>query len=800
MDFVISFVMQLKMISITPDRLWDYLSINLEPSILVSPDGHRWALAADALGRCEAMGGNDLHSRLLKVITLADLFKERSRLPASHALLEASLTEYTPQEIDKTLNELCAWSLIMFRKFADAWTIFEGSDFDIDQAVAQATQGGEGTESQMLERFAKLQPMVAKRHYHETGALRWFDASVVPLTEIARSVADYKPRHGAVGCFLLAVPMQDESQSESAELCQEAAKAGGAQDIIIGLSPSVWRIPELAVELSALERVREESPELQGDRVARTEVLARIAAVQEQLENDLVRALDTASWYRRDERPVSLSRAELNGLASRLAAARFDRAPILHSELLGRVKPSNSAVAARNALLRRMVHSEHEQRLRIRGYPAEGGLYSSLLEATGLHNKTAEGWRFVAPETTETDTGNLTPLWQAGRKLLLDNSDRTVPVSELYELWRTAPFGVKDGLLPVLSVAFMLSEQGMLAFYRQSVFRTGLSDLDIDYLTKNPDDIQIRWMNLTRISRHLLSELANVVRDIDEGNELHCLEPIDVARGLVAIHDHLPPWVGRTQRLSRNAIRIRQLFKQAKDPNKLIFDDMPKLLSKVDQSNEHETAPRIASRIREGLLELRDSYPAMLARLRETLLAELQVATTAPAMLKELRDRAENVRELGGDHRLEAFIMRLTQFKGSNSDIEGLAGMAASKPMHGWVDPDVDKATIELADMAQRFVRTEAFAHVKGRRDKRHSMAVVVGLEGHSVPVYDEFQISDGDRNAVDTLADTVDKALRDSGEERRNIVLAALAEVSACYLDADGISVPYSPNKRKAS
>ena len=32
-----------------PDRLvWDYLRVNLEPSILASPDGHRWALAVDA--------------------------------------------------------------------------------------------------------------------------------------------------------------------------------------------------------------------------------------------------------------------------------------------------------------------------------------------------------------------------------------------------------------------------------------------------------------------------------------------------------------------------------------------------------------------------------------------------------------------------------------------------------------------------------------------------------------------------------------------------------------------------------
>ena len=82
-------------------------------------------------------------------------------------------------------------------------------------------------------------------------------------------------------------------------------------------------------------------------------------------------------------------------------------------------------------------------------------------------------------------------------------------------------------------------------------------------------------MDLSEVSRRLLSTMADVVRELDETNKLSHLEPIDVARGLVAIHDRLPPWVGRTQRLSRNAKQIRQLFKQAKDPNKLIFDDMP---------------------------------------------------------------------------------------------------------------------------------------------------------------------------------------------------------------------------------
>ena len=66
-----------------PNRLWDYLRANLEPSIMASPDGHRWALAVEALERCESIGGDDLHIKLLKTISVIDLFKERSGLVAS---------------------------------------------------------------------------------------------------------------------------------------------------------------------------------------------------------------------------------------------------------------------------------------------------------------------------------------------------------------------------------------------------------------------------------------------------------------------------------------------------------------------------------------------------------------------------------------------------------------------------------------------------------------------------------------------------------------------------------------------
>ena len=783
-----------------PDLLWDYLRFNLEPSIMASPDGHRWALAVDALERCQALASDELHLRLLKVIALVDMFKERSGLVANAAALRWALPEYHEGETTGALEVLQAWSLLIYRKFNDSYSVFEGSDFDIDDAVGRVLATMPDVDFQRLNALAGLQPVVAKRHYHETGALRWFDVAIAPLAEVQASAVDYCPQQGAVGTFLLAVPTQGESANVASYIAQSIVNETHDGDLVIGLPRGAWNFTSLAQELLAIEQVRADSPQLQGDRIARREVEARIATLRGYMQSELSRALDSALWHTKDQLSAQFTQSQRNGLASELADRRFPASPRLHNELLNRVKPSSNAVAARNALLRRMVQNEGEERLGIEGYPAEGGLFTSLIETSGVYQKIEQEWRFVAPTSDGNDPRRLAPAWQAATELLESNRNRTVPLAEFYDIWREPPFGIKDGLMPVLAAAFILSKRRELAFYRQSIFQAHVTDLDMEYLARDPRSVQLRWMDLSDEARALLSEMVGIVRDLDPANSLPDLEPIDVARGLVSIYDRFPDWVGRTQGLSANAKQVRQLFKQANDPNSLIFDDIPQRLSDGTGLDKYTTLRHISDNVRSGLTELRNAYPAMLRRLRETLLAELQVANASPSLLGELRARAENVRQLSGDHRLEAFIVRLAQFQGSDQDMESLASMATNKPPTTWVDSDIDRATVELAAMAQKFKNLESYAHVKGRSDKRHAMAVTVGMNGSRATVQDVFDVTDLDRAEIEQLIKRMEKVLEQNGEQSRNIILAALAELSARFLNAPAANTTNEPEKPTVS
>ena len=192
------------------------------------------------------------------------------------------------------------------------------------------------------------------------------------------------------------IPTEGESEDYAKGLCRKAARQSGSWDIVVGVSPRSWAIVPLAREWLALDRVRNDRPELAGDSVARREVYARLSDLQSLLEAELHNALDNALWFRKNHRPKRFRQADLNSIASELADHRFDQSPCLHNELLNRQKPSSNAIAAQNNLLRRMVLNESHPRLGIEGFPAEGGLYVSTLEATGLHAQHGTTWGLIS--------------------------------------------------------------------------------------------------------------------------------------------------------------------------------------------------------------------------------------------------------------------------------------------------------------------------------------------------------------------------------------------------------------------
>lgn len=773
-----------------PTHLWDYLRANLEPSILASPDGHRWSLAVDAVERSDARGAEAEHIAIVKTIALIDLFKERSGLLASGEVLCHALPWISADRMQACVNDLQSWSVILHRRHAGAYAIYAGSDFDIDAAVADVRARLPIIDLARLRTLALLQPVLAKRHYHTTGALRWFEVDIAALADGSERIQHFRPQSGATGLFLLLIGTEAESDAKAKKLWKAAASSTDQWPVAVGWTRDSFMIQELAAELLALEAVRAERSELQGDAVARREVSARIARLAAEVEDRLNQAFDGAQWAWQDPESAALvtsdGGATLNAIASDLADERYKLGPKLKNELLNRIRPSSNAIAAQKELLKAMVERWQEPRLGIEGYPASRGLYDSILQATGLHQPRAEEPdRYVFVDPPSGGDYNLSPLWDAAEQLFQGAGSAGADLGALYAEWRKPPYGVRDGLLPVLAMAYLMSRAGRLAVYLDGAFQPRLGSILIDRLAQDPSSVRLRWTEASDFHVRVLSGVANLVAEFGAipAGQTHP-EAIEVARGLVGLVLELPAWSLRSGRLSAVATKVRNLAKLASDPNKFLLDDLPSVFG-ADDDRTPEKAGAVVVALQEGLRELLEAYPKLLRELENVLLSELRIDELTDAHRSDLQVRAASVRGLTGNYRLDAFATRLQTYNSELEEIEGLASLAANKPPRDWVDRDIDHARVEIAALAQDFVRAEAFAHVKGREDGRVRMSIFISDPTRPSPISPDFDITTGQQREVRELAGQFEQILEKAGASR-DVALAALAELGARLTEPD--------------
>lgn len=754
-----------------PEKFWDYLRINLEPAILASNDSHRWAQAVDAVERCEARG-TALHIRLAKSIALIDMFRNGSGLAADRATISTCVKDASKAELDAALRDLERWSVAVFRKHLGAWASYAGSDFDIDGAVASALAQNPDLDLDRLARLAGLQPVPAKRHYHETGTLRWFQTDLVEFGTLKRKATGQAS--DAAGRFLLLIPAADQDRQQAADACRDASTATDDHLTVVGLPNNAQRIRELGRELIGLESVRSSRPELDGDGVARREINARVAAVSADLEEEFRIAFTNADWFVEGQRAEVRSGGGLFRLASDLCDMKFAQAPCIRSELVNRQRPSSNTQAGIRELLRTMIAKPEKEALGIQGFPVERGLYSTVLQSSGLHRDLGEG-RFGFSKPSNSKIGKtFKPAWEAAEKLFCGESE-PVPLGRLYDLWSAPPFGIRRGVMPVLASAFMLANRHRFAMYGEGRFQADIDDFLLDLLLQDPNKIALRAVSVDAFRGAVLDGLAAALESA--AGERCPTDPLELARRLVRLVRDLPPWTRKTLGLSQATIQVRHVLMLADDPHKALFVDLPAVFGEGD-------ADVMAKGIETALRELTSAYPSMLTQLSEKMLHAL--GHPAGADFADLRARAETVVGLTGDLLLDAFAKNLGSYSGKPSDIEAIAGLAG-RPTRDWADRDPDQAALAIADLALKFRKAEALARVKGRKPTREAMAMVIGTGEDGSAVFEEFEVAESDRPRVAALTDEIAKLLSRFDADR-SVVLAALAATGVKTLSATAV------------
>lgn len=752
-----------------PARYWDYLRENLEGAILASTDGHRWAQSVDAVERCQAKG-SPLHLRLIKAIALIDLFRNGSGLVADDAVVATCAPDASEAEINKALADMAGWSQIVYRKHLNTWAIYQGSDFDIDAAVSATLAVTAGLDIKRLSTLAGLQPILPKRHYQETGALRWFGLDLVAVDDLRDAIAAFDPRTGISGHFLLVMPTQGESQRALQGRCRTASSET-SYPIALGVPDNAESIWSLGREYLALEAVQNNNTELWSDPVARRELKARTMAVLGKLQDALSSAVSNAQWYMHGKQRQCDSSLGPSVLASELADDTYYACPKIFSELVNRHTVSSNTQAALNALVAAMIDNPTQGALAFDGFPPERGLYATILAALGLHQQVEAGkWAFVKP-VLGTHSKELVALWETADQML--RREGRVKLSDIQYLWSLPPFGLRKGVRGILGLAYILTNRDVLAAYKEGVYQPEIDRAFGHEVLRDPGCIELQLVVRDETHADLLNALATAVKDV---SGLTCVvEPLAIGRALVKQAFDLPYWTRRTSSHPKRAADLRKILFQAADPHKLLLVDLPNLYGA-------ENPKALGRQLLEDLSLLRAAYPALVKRLN----AKLFKALAADAGdLETLRARAKVVKGLSGDFRLESFADRLLEFDGSAEAMEGLVSLAVNLPTTDWTDATPHAAELALADMALKFRHAEMLAAIKERTPTRHAIGLVFGTGEHGKTIMRAIDVGREEQQKVLEMTSKILEVGSGNSDETR-LLLAALAKAGSMLLERE--------------
>jgi hypothetical protein len=741
--------------------------------------------------------GNHIELSVVKAVGVLNLL-DHPDLVASEKTLQAALGGvggFDTIELRDAIDRLHKQRKVLFRRgTSGGFCLWPHTSVDLESAYERATKaiGSINTVANHLSDFLENRSLVARRHYIETGNLRFFGVRYLEVSNVDSAL---KERTAADGMVLVLL-CESQAEIDRAEKIARSSELKLRADLMLAIPVEpLSHQAGLVGEVLRWEWVSLNTPELNADRFAREEVSKQLQAARLRLENriqDLVglRSLSGARslrWFVGGAVQKIKDGRQLLQRLSELCDDRYPSAPLVKNELLNRHELSSAAARARMLLVGGVLQRAELPLLGMDGTrkPPEMSMYMSVLARGGLHVKAGERHQIKVP-TEAKDALRLRPSFDALRSFLESRMDQRVKATELLDVLRRPPYGVREGLAWLLVATFAAINAQELAFYEDGSFLREIGPDEFQRLTKVPESFEIQLCRIAGVRAEVFEFLLKVLNLSTKTAP----EPmvLDVVRPLCQFVAALPDYARNTKRMSAESIKAREIILAAKDPVKLLFRDLPDSIGVQAvnlNSSAHGEKPRLyAKALKKHLDELRHAYDELLGRLTMMLADEFGISGDLPSIRGALAKRAEPLVLSAGEPKLKTLCLRFSDAGlADKAWLESLGSFLTSQPPTRWRDADEDSFRRELNLLAQRFKNLESISFEKGRNSRAAATYKVTvtrsdGHESQEVVFVDPSRATD-----VTKLVVEIEKVLG----KNRSVALAALSQVTWAALEKKG-------------
>lgn len=706
--------------SVGLDYIYDYFCGMASTTYRGRGESQRWLEIHDIITSVSHLSRDEYD--LLKTVGVLNLLSGTLGVKASLETI-CAIMEYS-HGLDRgtvkyLIDSFVINKTLLYKEYADEYRLWEGSDFDIHEAVRKKKeQLTIGSLDVIMERYVPLSPFIASRHSYKTGTTRRFERRWVDAELLT---GDIVPNEGRDGLIVY-------SFGTSSELSSVPTKCKDGRPLLVAYVRSRRIIYELALDLAAARSVLDESPELEHDSVARREVKARIRMAEqefhERLEQLYAPGSADALWYKYGEKVRIHDSRELSSTLSGLCDKCYCTSPRIGNEMISHHKLSAAASRARRELVEAMATRAGEERLGMKGFPPEVALYLSLLKAQGLHKKKDKGkdkgiWRL----SLDGHDPKLQYLWERIDKCIGEAESHGMTVAHVLDELYKPPFGMRQGPAPIYIALYLLVKSDEVAVFQEGKYLPYISAADMALMLKRPDLFSLKQCVATNVEREVFDAYRNVLNTAEIDNEDGLRNPrvIGVAGPLSKFVSELPEYTQQTRKVSLQAQKARSAIANSADPVELLFRDLPKALGvepKPVNSENEEWLDTLQSRLKDSLGELARAYGDLAKDVRDAVARIIPEAFECKDLEEfyiEQRSQIEPLIEICDDDELTIVLQALLRDCDDLSDwVSNVAGIVIRKPMTSWSDNDLDVFSVRLRDYVDRIQQLKHLALAHG--------------------------------------------------------------------------------------
>ncbi len=686
--------------------LYDYFVESAGISISARPRLQRWV---EIQGRISDAGNLDSDSiKVLKTIGILNLVSTTGALRASRNLSSLAMCDdvSNKKEIshcNHIIDGLIEKGFITWRKQIDELRIWEGTDFNIEKEVSAYIQQIRKPLADMLNEFHPMRPVIARRHSYTTGTLRYFER--IYLESISDRISCSSNDYDGLICYLL---------NENLTLKKIPAFTDDGKPLIVIKVADVEGLRLACNELTGLKNVEKYSKQLQSDGVARRELNQRIFLSEQMLDNALSRSFDITSdkvkcWILAKNEKIS-SDTLLNSRLSDTCDEAYSKGLHLWNELINRRELTSQGAQARRKLIEAMINHFGKERLGIVGNGPESTMFSSVLSATGIYSYKKGEWIICIPDKNS----GVYHTWKEIESFCKSATDSPKQVGELYKRLESPPYGVKQGVIPILLLAVFLYYNDYVSIYIDGTYIPILGSEHFELLVKKPERFSVKYFEITGLRAQIFKELEQIVsRPLNTHTKnLRNTTLLRIVNPLVRFIKRLPSYTLKTESLSDEAKTIRKAILEAREPDKLLFVSLPHACGlpfiDINASLNSNMLKSFRNTLIHILQELQTSYDNLLNHSQKLLYNAFSIRSSIENLREDLRVRATYLKGQVIEPGLKSFIYAAINRKNEDKNwLESILMVIADKPSESWTDNDVVIFETKLSDIARRFKNIE---------------------------------------------------------------------------------------------